>query len=223
MHLKLFKIFLFILFMALVLPAGNTFAFKSMTRDQLIYDAIEFCPVELKIYLRSNLATVSAGIHFKERHRRGVDRLIDPYDTELIYQTLIKDLKKGKYAEFNTAHAFGVLACFLAETISPDDFKTPNHFIPEKVQYDGFQQVEAASVKPHITSLIENYRIPFRSKMKKEITDQLYNVAVNEIVDYWVSAWEAGGYQTGVFTGVGEEITHLNLVLSSKVVGSQPR
>jgi hypothetical protein len=91
------------------------------------------------------------------------------------------------------------------------------------VQYDGHQQIETASVKPHITSLIENYRIPCRSRMKKEITDQLYNVAVNEIVDYWVSAWEAGGYQPGVFASIGKKITHQNLVLNSKVVGAQPR
>jgi len=218
MYPKLLKILAFFLFVVLIFPTGNSLAFKSLTRDQLVYDAIEFCPAELKAYLLDNLATVSSGMHFKERHRHG-SYSIDPYDTELIYHHLVKDLKEGKYNEFNTAHAFGVLACFLAETISPDDFKTPNHFIPEKVQYDGHQQVEAASVKPHITNLIENYRIPCRARMKKEITDQLYNVAVNEIVDYWVSAWEAGGYQAGLFASVGEEITHRNLVLNFKVVG----
>lgn len=207
------------MFVALIFPAGNSAAFKSLTRDQLVYDAIEFCPAELKAYLRSNLATVSSGMHYKERHRRGCDRLIDPYDTELVYRTLIKDLKEGRYDEFNTAHAFGVLACFLAETISPDDFKTPNHFIPETVQYDGHQSIEAAGIKPHITALIENYRIPCRARMKKEITDTLYNVAVNEIVDYWVSAWEAGGYQAGLFAGVGDEIAHQNLVLNFKMIG----
>lgn len=223
MYSKLFKIFTFLLFAVLVFPAGNSFAFKSMTRDQMVYDAIEFCPAELKAYLRSNLATVSSGMHFKERHRSGINTSIDPYDSELVYHQLIEDLRDGKYDEFNTAHAFGVLACFLAETISPDNFKTPNHFIPEKVQYDGHQQIEAASVKLHITGLIENYRIPCRSRMKKEITDQLYNVAINEIVDYWVSAWEAGGYQPGVFASIGKEITHQNLVLKTKVVGVQSR
>ena len=218
MYLKLFKIFIILLFVVLIFPAGNSFAFKSLTRDQLVYDAIEFCPAELKAYLRSNLATVSSGMHFKERHRSG-SYSIDPYDSELVYQHLIKDLRDGKYDEFNTAHAFGVLACFLAETISPDDFKTPSHLIPEKVEYDGHHPVETASVKPHITSLIENYRIPCKKRMKKEITDQLYNIAVNEIVDYWVSAWEAGGYQAGLFASVGEEITHQNLVLNFKVVG----
>jgi hypothetical protein len=144
---------------------------------------------------------------------------MDPYDTEQVYQYLVEDLKKGKYAEFNTAHAFGVMACFVAETISPDDFKTPEHLIPEKVQYDGYQQIDAASVKPQLTALIENYRIPCRARMKKEITDQLYNVAVNEIVDYWISVWEAGGYQPGLYASVGEKISHENLVLNFKVVG----
>ncbi|MDH3828676.1 MAG: hypothetical protein OET21_14740 [Desulfobacterales bacterium] len=218
MYLKLFKIFIILLFVVLIFPAGNSFAFKSLTRDQLVYDAIEFCPAELKAYLRSNLATVSSGMHFKERHRSG-SYSIDPYDSELVYQHLIKDLRDGKYDEFNTAHAFGVLACFLAETISPDNYKTPSHLIPEKVEYDGHEQVEITSIKPHITNLIENYRIPCKSRMKKEITDRLYNVAVNEIVDYWVSAWEAGGNQAGMFASVGEEITHKNLVLNFKVVG----
>ena len=218
MYLKLFKIFAILLVAVFVFPAGNSFAFKSLTRDQLVYDAIEFCPAELKAYLRSNLATVSAGMHFKERHRHS-SYSIDPYDSEMVYQQLIEDLRDGKYDEFNTAHGFGVLACFLAETISPDDYKTPSHLIPEKVQYDGHQQVDPASVKPHITSLIEDYRIPCKKRMKKEITDKLYNVAVNEIVDYWVSAWEAGGFQPGLFASVGEEITHQNLVLNFKVVG----
>jgi len=218
MYLKLFRLFAVLLIVVFVVPAGNSFAFKSLTRDQLVYDAIEFCPAELKAYLRSNLATVSSGMHFKERHRHG-SYSIDPYDSEIVYQQLVEDLRDGKYDEFNTAHGFGVLACFLAETISPDDFKTPNHLIPEKVQYDGHQQVDPASVRPHITGLIENYRMPCKKRMKREITDKLYNVAVNEIVDYWVSAWEAGGFQAGLFASVGEEITHQNLVLNFKVVG----
>ena len=218
MYLKLFRLFAVLLIVVFVVPVGNSFAFKSLTRDQLVYDAIEFCPAELKAYLRSNLATVSSGMHFKERHRHG-SYSIDPYDSEMVYQQLVEDLRDGKYDEFNTAHGFGVLACFLAETISPDDYKTPNHLIPEKVEYDGHQQVDPASVRPHITGLIENYRIPCKKRMKREITDKLYNVAVNEIVDYWVSAWEAGGFQSGLFASVGDEITHQNLVLNFKVVG----
>ena len=218
MYSKLFKILFFLALAVTVSYPGNGLAFKSLTRDQLVYDAIEFCPPELKEYLRSNMATVSAGMHFKERHRHS-PYSINPYDTEMVYQNLIKDLKDGRHEDFNTAHAFGVLACFLAETISPDDYKTPAHLIPEKVKYDGFQRVDPVSVKPHIDGLIKDYRLPCRQRMKREITDKLYNIAVNEIVDYWISAWEASGYQSGTLTRAGQQITHKNLVLNFKVIG----
>ena len=44
--------------------------------------------------------------------------------------------------------------------------------VPDDVTYDGYQEV--GDVKSNITSLIENYRIPYRKRMQKEITDQLY-------------------------------------------------
>ena len=216
MYKKLFKILVFFLLVGVLIFPDGSFAFKSITRDQIVYDAIEFCPVELQAYLRNNIAIVSAGIHFAERHQRR-SYSINPYETEVVYNYLIKDLKEGKYNKFNTAHAFGVIACFIAETISPDNYRTPQHLIPNDVSYDGHHEV--GDVKSHITILIENYRIPGRKKMKKEITELLYNVAVNEIVDYWVSAWEEGGYQTGMFASAGEKISHKNLVLNQEAAG----
>jgi hypothetical protein len=213
---KLFKISLFCLLVGILIFPASSAAFKSVTRDQIIYDAIEFCPQELQGYLRDNISIVSAGNHFAERHQRR-SYSIDPYKTELIYNHLVKDLKQGKYDEFNTAHAFGVMACFIAETISPDNYRTPQHLIPNAVRYDGYQEV--GDIKSHITGLIEDYRIPCREKMKKEITELLYNVAVNEIVDYWVSAWGEGGYQAGMFASAGKKISHQNLVVNLKAVG----
>jgi hypothetical protein len=219
MYKKLFNILPFMLIVGFLIFPDSSFAFKSVTRTQIIYDAIEFSPVELQTYLRNNIATVFAGIHFAERHQRR-SYSVDPYDTETIFRHLIKDLKEGKYDEFNTAHAFGVIACFLAETISPDNYKTPSHFIPDDVSYDGYQKV--GDVKSHITSLIENYRIPGRKRMQKEVTELLYHVAVNEIVDYWVSAWEKGGYQTGMFASTGKKISHRILVPDKKAADEQP-
>lgn len=215
MYKKLLKIFLLLVLVALVSLPGSSFAFKSLTRDQMVYDAIELCPTELKEYLLHNLITVVSGMHFKERHRRGPYSIV-PYDTEIVYKSLITDLKDGRYDEYNTAHGFGVLACFLAETISPDDYKTPAHLIPELAKYDGYHPVNPDGVKSHLTGLVENYRIPYRKREKREITDQLYVIALNEIVDFWISAWKAGGYRPGTFAGVGQEITHRNLVLNAK-------
>jgi hypothetical protein len=218
MYKKLLKIFVLFLLFGVIFFPDSSFAFKSVTRNQLIYDAIEFSPAELQAYLRDNLVIVVAGSHFAERHRRR-SYSVDPYATETIYKQLIRDLKKGTYEDFNTPHAFGVIACFIAETISPDNYRTPSHLIPNDVSYDGYQEV--GDIKSHITSLIENYRIPCRKRMKKEITDLLYNVAVNEIVDYWVSAWEGSGHQAGRFASTGEKISHQIIVLKSKGAGGQ--
>jgi len=213
MYKKLLKIFvLFLLFGVLAFP-DSSFAFKSVTRDQLIYDAIEFSPAELQAYLRDNLIDVRGGSHFAERHRRR-SYSVDPDDTQIIYKQLIQDLKARSYDDFNTPHAFGVLACFIAETISPDNYRTPSQMIPDDVSYDGYQEV--GDVNSNITVLIENYRIPYRRRMEKEITDQLYKVAVNEIVDYWVSAWEASGHQAGLFADAGKKINHQIIVINKK-------
>lgn len=216
MYKKLLNIFVIPVLLGLIFSPDSAFAFKSITRDQLIYDAIEFCPSELQRYLRDNLHIVSAGIHFAEIHKRR-SYAIDPYETETIYNYLINDLKEGRQNEYNTAHAFGVIACFIAETISPDNFKTPQHLIPDNVKYDGYQRV--GDVKSHISALVENYRIPCRQKWDKEITEILYNVAVNEIVDYWTSAWEQSGFQAGMPESAGEKISHQNIVLNAKAGG----
>jgi len=216
MYKKLLNIFVFLVLFGIIFSPGSAFAFKSITRDQLIYDAIEFCPSELQKYLLDNLPNISAGMHFAEIHKRR-SYSIDPYETVSIYNNLINDLKEGRQNEYNTAHAFGVLACFIAETISPDNFKTPQHLIPDDVKYDGYQEV--GEVKSHIASLVENYRIPCRKKWDKDITEILYNVAVNEIVDYWTSAWEQSGFQAGTRASNGKKISHQNLVLNLKAVG----
>jgi hypothetical protein len=221
MYKNSLKIFLVLILVIIFSLPVNSFAFKSVTRDQLVYDAVEFCPTELRAYLRHHLLTVVAGMHFKERHHEGVYS-ISPYDTEIIYQSLIADLKEGRYDEFNTAHSFGVLACFLAETISPDDFKTPAHLVPDLVKYDGYHRLHPEDVKSNLTGLVENYRIPCRQVQKRKITDQLYNVALNEIVDFWVSAWKAGGFQPGMYARTGQEISHKNLVLNAKTNQGSP-
>ena len=215
MYKNLLKIVIFMILVVLISFPNDAFAFKSLTRDQLVYDAIELCPTELRDYLRHHLWVVVAGMHFKERHRKRI-YTIAPYDTEIIYRSLITDLKEGRQDEFNTVHNFGVLACFIAETISPDNYKTPAHLIPDQVKYDGYHPVNFDDVKSHLTGLVENYRIPCRQMEKREITDQLYDVALNEIVDYWVSAWKAGGFRPGSFVSVGHEISHRNLVLNAK-------
>jgi hypothetical protein len=70
MYKKLLKIFVLFLLFGVIFFPDSSFAFKSVTRNQLIYDAIEFSPAELQEYLRYNLIIVRGGSHFAERHQR---------------------------------------------------------------------------------------------------------------------------------------------------------
>ena len=215
MYKKLFKILVICLLFGVLFFPDSSFAFKSITRNQLIYDAIDFSPTELQAYLRDHILIVTSGSHFAERHRRR-SYTVDPYATETIYKQLVEDLNAGKYDEFNTAHAFGVIACFIAETISPDNHKTAQHLIPYEVSFDGYHEVE--DVKSNINGLIADYRIPGRHRMSKEVTEVLYNAAVNEIVDYWVTAWVSSGHQAGQFAATGKTISHRIVVVKSKSI-----
>ena len=90
MDKKLFNILVFILIVGFLIFPGSSFAFKTITRVQIVFDAIEFSPVELQTYLRDNIAAVFNGIHFAERHQRR-SYSVEPYDTEKIYNHLVKD------------------------------------------------------------------------------------------------------------------------------------
>jgi hypothetical protein len=184
--------------------------FKEKTRCRILEDAISFCPQELKTYLDKNVSAVHSGIHFADRHR-GLHSSIKPSGTEVVYNALVQELKEDKQNEFNTVHRFGVLACFVAETISPDRYMTSRSLVPENVQYDGFQEVN--DIKTKISDLIEKYRKPYRRNMNKDVTDLLYNATVNEIVDHWITAWQVGGNKAGELRERGAKISHKEVLM----------
>lgn len=199
----------FLLCVMFFLP-NSSFAFNQNVRCQAFKDAIALCPKDLKSYLTQNYEAAHEGIHFADRNRQWRSS-IRPQDGEVYYNTIVKELREGKLGDYNTAHRFGIFACFIAETISPGDYHSLQDLIPEKVVYDGFQEV--VNVKARISSLVTTYRNPYQYNMSKEANDFLYNAAVNEIVDQWASAWRAGGKETGLFSARGTKISHKEEVL----------
>ena len=89
---KLLIICVFTMIFGVMFSPGSSFAFKSITRDQLIYDAIEFCPSELKKYLLENIHSVSAGNHFAEVHTKLQDDFYEYYTDDF--------QRKGTYPIF---------------------------------------------------------------------------------------------------------------------------
>lgn len=194
----------FLLCVMILLP-NVSLAFNEKVRCQAFKDAIALCPKDLKSYLTQNYEAAHEGAHFADRNRQW-RASIRPRDGEAYYGRVVKDLREGKLDDYNTAHRFGVLACFIAEAISPGDYHSIHNLIPEKVVYDGF--LEVADVNAGMSGLVTKYRDPYQHNMSKEVNDFLYNVAVNQIVDHWISAWRAGGKETGLLTARGTKISH---------------
>ena len=196
-------------FIMIFLP-DISFAFNTDTRCQLVKDAINFSPKYLRSYLTSNFSAVHEGIHFADRNKEAASS-IRPQDTKKLYDKIVRDLRQGKDDEFHLPNRFGMLACFIAETIYSDKFIDRTSLIPKKVVYDGFHEV--SDVDASLSSLIVHYRKPYGHSRDRRVTDYLYNVAVNQIVDHWTSAWQAGGKKPGQLTSRGSKISHENTVI----------
>ncbi len=203
------KSVLFFVFFMVLLP-DMSLAFNNETRCQILKDAISFSPKYLRSYLTVNFASVHEGIHFADRIK-GPFSSIKPQDTKRLYNSLVRDLREGKLRDFNTTHRFGLLACNIAETIYSDKFIASTTLIPKKVVYDGFQPVN--NLDASISRLVKKYRKPYGHSRDKQVTDYLYNVAVNQVVDHWISAWQASGKKPGLLTRRGAQISHENIVI----------
>jgi hypothetical protein len=177
--------------------------FKLETRQAILGDAIRFCPAELKAYLELNRDIVTEGMLFADRIP--VVKM-DPFETKDIYSDLVERMKNGRNNEFNTVISFGVLACFIAESICPGPFYTSYDMVPASVSYDGFNEV--GDIDSHTADMVETYRRPYKEDKRIEVVSVLYQVAVNEIVDFWTSAWKAGGHGISNLCDAGTEIKH---------------
>ena len=186
-----------------------SFAFNNETRCQILKDAINFSPKYLRSYLTTNFTAVHEGLHFVDRNKRAVAS-IRPQDSKEIYEKIVEKFRQGKVDDFRMPNRFGLLACFVAETIYSDKFVGRTSLIPKKVVYDGFHKV--SNVDQSLSNLVK-YRKRYGHSRQKRVTDYLYNVAVNQIVDYWTSAWQEGGKKPGLLTRRGSYISHKNKVI----------
>ena len=203
------KPFVFLVFIMILFP-DMSLAFNNETRCQIFKDAISFSPKYLRSYLTVNFTAAHEGIHFADRNKEAA-AYIRNEDTKKLYNRIIRDLRQGKVNDFHTPHRFGLLACFIAETIYSDRFIDHTSLIPKKVVYDGFHKV--SDIDASLSNLIVRYRKPYGHSRDKRVTDYLFNVAVNQIVDHWISAWQAGGEKPGLLTRRGSKISHENTVI----------
>ncbi len=193
------RTFLVIVTTALVFGMAATgFSFNQDSLNEMLYDAAQFCPPSLQAYLQQNERIVHWGVGFAGRWKR---YRMDPWEMETVYRALVSDLKSGKADAYQTAKRFGVLASYAAETILPGSiFGNSLHYTPTKVVYPGYSQMP--ELKSRISYLVRQYRQKYWWNSDPEVLRRLYQKAVTEIVDLWVSAWNEAGLD---ISGVAED------------------
>ena len=181
--------------------------FTSDIRTSIIADAIKFCPDGLRTYLEKHQETVIEGSFFVDRNPRALvkDRLY----VRNSYAKITEGLRSGKSDDWNIINQFGILAGFLLESIyrgdATDRVNTVVQDCPEIVRYDGLH--ELTDIDSRMTTLLKRYK-PYWGDTREDTKDYLYNVGVNELVDFWVSAWRAGGQQVTRLCEIGSTIKH---------------
>lgn len=192
-----------ILLLGLLICSTPAAAFKRSLRCQIIRDAIMFAPEQLQDYLVTNFEAVHKGVHHVDSYDRQMQGL-NPYQAKEIYQSMLDSIRKGQLCSYNTAQRFGVLAGYLAEAVNPSAHEKLRDLIPGRVHYDGPHPI--GDIQQSLSRVVRDYRNPYLGQQRREVTDFLYIVAVNEIVDHWVSAWQTAGQEVGEFKVAGYDI-----------------
>lgn len=192
-----------ILLLGLLISSTPAAAFKRSLRCQIIRDAIIFAPEQLQGYLVSNFEAVHKGVHHVDSYDDQMKSL-NPYQATTIYQSMLESIQQGKLCSYNTAQRFGVLAGYLAEAVNPSAHQKLRDLIPSRVYYDGHHPT--GPIQQSLSRIVRDYRNPYLGQERREVTDFLYIVAVNEIVDHWTSVWQAAGQDVGELKLAGDDI-----------------
>ncbi|MFH2099303.1 MAG: hypothetical protein ABIJ95_07325, partial [Pseudomonadota bacterium] len=140
---------------------------------------------------------------------------ISPLAAGQVYGTLVSRLQGAGVHDYNTYRGFGILAALVTESLYPGSRFTSLDIKPDKVLFDGVQEVGDPALK--VDSLIATYS-PYWKDNRREVTAVLYDHAVNAVVDMLTAAWTAGGNEPGAAPEVGSAILHMNQVLADEAL-----
>ena len=188
------------LVLLLMLPASSE-AFNRNLSESMIADAISFCPDNLRDYLGAREKLIYKGMN----HGDFATGPIDPMSAKRVHDLLVERLKQGRQDDPNVIIAFGTLAFFLSETVSPGPCRTLEALLPELVLYDGTDTIE--NMEDTILATLEMSK-PFHGACDEESIGNAYNIAVNTIVDFWISAYGKAGLDPGELRPVGSQVDH---------------
>ena len=102
---------------------------------------------------------------------------------------------------------------YIAEVINPNNkYRATWERVPQAtedgkiIKFYGFRKINDASKR--LGNIVERYDYS-SGKIDKALIENAYQDAVNEIVDFWLSAWLKGGNNVSTMVLAGKEISHV--------------
>ncbi|MBN2223733.1 MAG: zinc dependent phospholipase C family protein [Deltaproteobacteria bacterium] len=214
---------------AILTAPGVAGAWDNQFHIQMVKDAVALCPTELRIFLKDNInalllgatdpdITISTPIGYAYGYRQHYyipdgDKGDGPYEVKTLSLSVI-DLLSADFPDTQLiARRMGMVSHFIADSLQPRRYiglapNYPKDFIAEAyrskevaylpVIYNGYNPIYdfSGDLKTFAKSLW--YQNP--------TDDQYYDMAVNYIVDVWVTIWEKSGKQSGEIIATGSMI-----------------
>jgi len=201
----------------------NAFGWDNSYHANMVKDAIALCPRDLKEFLKNNYEDVIKGAlepdtviispatyaynYRKHYYIPEKDKGSAPAEVKEIALSTIDLIVEGISQRALVAFRMGVISHYVADGIEPKRMigKAPNYLGKFSivgtyltVNYDGYNTVfDYEQDLKNIASGTWN----------RDLTDdEYYDIAVNTIVDYWMSVWSEGGMTLGEMVTAGSRI-----------------
>jgi len=214
---------------AILVPPSVAGAWDNKFHAQMVKDAVALCPAQLRTFLKDNIdavllgssdpdITISTPIGYAYGYRKHYyipesDRGDGPDEVKSLCLSVI-DLLSADFPDRRLiARRMGMVSHFIADSLQPRRYiglspNYPKDYIAEAyrskdvaylpVIYNGYNPI--GDFSGDLKTFAKNfwYRNP--------TDDQYYDMAVNFIVDVWISVWESSDKQPGEPVAAGSMI-----------------
>jgi len=216
------KIVLIVIVSIFIITPG-AYAWDNSVHEQMVKDAIALCPKELRLFLKQHIDLVINGskeptialtspTSYAYGYRNSYyvpyeEKGNAPNETKIVALSVIDLLSKKSQEEDLIARRMGLICSYASDSIQPKRYigVAPNYpldyLVEEKrltITYNGHNAIDDFSTD--LKSLV-------KGTWDKDLTDeQYYDLAVNYIVDAWVTIWEKSGLPPGEMIAIGSQI-----------------
>jgi hypothetical protein len=214
---------------ATLMTPGVAGAWDNEFHIQMVKDAVALCPSQLRTFLKDNIdavlrgaidpdTTIATPIGYAYGYRQHYyipdgDKGDAPQEVKTLALSVIDLLSNGFPDRQLIARRMGMVSHFIADSLEPKRYigLAPNY--PKDFLAEAYRSKDIAYLPVIFNGYnpVDDFSDDLKARAKdlwyQDLTDdQYYDMAVNFIVDAWISVWEKSGRTSGDPVATGSQI-----------------